>query len=319
MIFYRYCLILLLIVTVSTEEIRRGLVYLTKKKGGYKNVSTPVVIWHGMGDSCCNPISMGRVINIIKKQLPGVYVHSLRFGSNIFSDTEQGFLANMNDLVEEACKMIKDDPYLRRGYNGLGFSQGGLFMRAVAQRCPDPPMKNLISIGGPQQGIFGFPYCTGPRGLCKVVSTLLNMGAYIPFIQKLLVQAQYWHDPLADNIYKEKNIFLADINNERVNNETYKQNLMKLKNIVLVKFSKDEMVVPKESEWFGFYDSDGKTVIPMNKTALYVNDRLGLKKLSDSKRIHLLTCDGQHLQMTEKFLINEIINKFLKTTKKHEF
>lgn len=31
-----------------------------------------------------------------------------------------------------------------------------------------------------------------------------------------LVQAQYWHDPLNDNLYKEHSVFLADINQERV-------------------------------------------------------------------------------------------------------
>ncbi len=29
--------------------------------------------------------------------------------------------------------------------------QGGQFLRAVAQRCPDPPMRNLVSIGGQHQ------------------------------------------------------------------------------------------------------------------------------------------------------------------------
>ena len=27
---------------------------------------TPVVIWHGMGDSCCNPASMGRIKQVIE-------------------------------------------------------------------------------------------------------------------------------------------------------------------------------------------------------------------------------------------------------------
>ena len=26
----------------------------------------PVVIWHGMGDSCCNPLSMGRIKEVIE-------------------------------------------------------------------------------------------------------------------------------------------------------------------------------------------------------------------------------------------------------------
>ena len=29
------------------------------------------------------------------------------------------------------------------------------FRRAVAQRCPEPPMRNLISVGGQHQGVFG--------------------------------------------------------------------------------------------------------------------------------------------------------------------
>lgn len=31
-----------------------------------------------------------------------------------------------------------------------------------------------------------------------------------------LVQAQYWHDPLNDDLYKKYSLFLADINQERV-------------------------------------------------------------------------------------------------------
>lgn len=31
-----------------------------------------------------------------------------------------------------------------------------------------------------------------------------------------LVQAQYWHDPLNDDLYKKHSVFLADINQERV-------------------------------------------------------------------------------------------------------
>lgn len=63
----------------------------------------PVVIWHGMGDSCCNPLSMGRIQKLIKQNGPeGIYVKSLMLGSNIFSDMEHGYLANMNDLVDDA-------------------------------------------------------------------------------------------------------------------------------------------------------------------------------------------------------------------------
>ena len=37
----------------------------------------PTVLWHGMGDSCCLPFSMGAVKKEIEKALPGVYVTSI--------------------------------------------------------------------------------------------------------------------------------------------------------------------------------------------------------------------------------------------------
>lgn len=54
---------------------------------------------------------------------------------------------NSNLQVAQACKQIRQDPDLVDGYHAIGFSQGGQFLRAVAQRCPDPPMKILVSLG----------------------------------------------------------------------------------------------------------------------------------------------------------------------------
>ena len=39
------------------------------------------------------------------------------------------------------------------------------------------------------------------------------------YVQDSLVQAEYWHDPLKEAEYREKSIFLADINNEMRLNE----------------------------------------------------------------------------------------------------
>ena len=37
------------------------------------------------------------------------------------------------------------------------YYKGGLFLRGLAQRCPHPPIKNLVSIGGPQQ-VLSYPF-----------------------------------------------------------------------------------------------------------------------------------------------------------------
>ena len=55
-----------------------------------------------------------------------------------------------------------------RSYDGS--VQGGQFLRAVAQRCPQPQMRNLITFGAQHQGVFGFPNCPGEMDpFCDIV------------------------------------------------------------------------------------------------------------------------------------------------------
>ncbi|XP_072273743.1 palmitoyl-protein thioesterase 1 [Pyxicephalus adspersus] len=272
----------------------------------------PLVIWHGMGDSCCNPLSMGSIKKMVEQQIPGIYVLSLKIGDNIVQDMENSFLLNVNTQVDMVCNQLAKDPNLQQGYNSMGFSQGGQFLRAVAQRCPSPPMKNLISIGGQQQGVFGFPQCPGEIShWCDWIRKILNVGAYTKAMQEHLVQAEYWHDPLNEEEYRNGSIFLADINQERGINESYKHNLQALNKFVMVKFLRDTMVDPPDSEWFGFYrPGQGKEIIPLQESSLYTEDRLGLKEMDKAGKLVFLAADGNHLQFSEEWF-NEKILPFL--------
>jgi len=271
--------------------------------------SPPVVLWHGMGDSCCNPLSLGTLVKLLKRQLPAPYVLSLRIGSNIIEDTSNGFFMNANHQIDYACKVLNADKNLSQGYHAIGFSQGGQFFRAVAQRCPTPPMLNLISIGGQHQGVFGFPRCPGDNEtICNYIRDLLRFGAYESFVQNHLVQAEYWHDPHKEAEYRKVSIFLADINQERTFNEEYKTNLLKIRNLILVKFLRDTMVTPHESEHFGFYaENDTTKIIPLHESLLYLNDTLGLKTMDEQSRIKFLESDTDHLQFTDQWFIDNII------------
>ncbi|CAF1073186.1 unnamed protein product [Adineta steineri] len=271
--------------------------------------SPPVVLWHGMGDSCCNPLSLGTITKLLKTQLPGSYVSSLRIGSNIVEDTSNGFFMNANHQIDYACKLLNADKNLSQGYHAIGFSQGGQFFRAVAQRCPEPPMLNLISIGGQHQGVFGFPRCPGDNEtICNYIRDLLRFGAYESFVQNHLVQAEYWHDPHKEEIYRKASIFLADINQENTFNEQYKTNLLKIRNLILVKFLRDSMVTPHDSEHFGFYEeNDTSKIIPLRESSLYLKDLLGLKTMDEQSRIKFLESDTDHLQFTDKWFIDNII------------
>ncbi|XP_018420016.1 PREDICTED: palmitoyl-protein thioesterase 1 [Nanorana parkeri] len=266
----------------------------------------PLVIWHGMGDSCCNPMSMGGIKKLVEQQIPGIYVLSLKIGNTI------PYLRNSFGQVDIVCNQLAQDPNLQQGYNSMGFSQGGQFLRAVAQRCPSPRMKNLISIGGQQQGVFGFPQCPGERSrFCDWIRKLLNRGAYSKALQEYLVQAEYWHDPLNEEEYRNGSIFLADINQERGINESYKHNLQALNKFVMVKFLKDSMVDPADTEWFGFYKpGQSKEVVMLQESSLYIEDRLGLREMDKAGKLVFLAADGNHLQFSEEWF-NEKILPFL--------
>ena len=51
------------------------------------------------GDSCCNPLSLGRLMDLIKKDVPGIYIHSIKIGNDIVEDMLNGFFKNSNDQV----------------------------------------------------------------------------------------------------------------------------------------------------------------------------------------------------------------------------
>uniref|UniRef100_A0A1B6BZS0 Palmitoyl-protein thioesterase 1 n=2 Tax=Clastoptera arizonana TaxID=38151 RepID=A0A1B6BZS0_9HEMI len=278
------------------------------------NEFKPVVLWHGMGDCCCNPLSLGSIKKSIEKECPGIHVLSLKIGKNVWEDIENSYFMNVNFQIKLACQQIAADPQLANGYNAIGFSQGAQFLRAVAQRCPQPQMYNLISIGGQHQGVYGLPHCEFPEHKwCNYLRNLLNYGAYLEFVQRHFVQAEYWHDPIIESEYINGSLFLADINNEREVNLDYKNNLKKLNNFVLVKFANDTMVQPRDSEWFGFYTpGQAVNITKLQDSKLFIEDRLGLKDLYTQGRLKFLSVPGDHLQFTDDWFRETIVNQFLK-------
>jgi len=273
----------------------------------------PVVIWHGMGDVCCDPLSMGYIMGLITKNIPGVYIYSVEIGGNIISDELGGFIGNVDNQVAQVCQTLRSDPNLQNGFNAVGFSQGGQFLRAYVERCNNPPVYNLVTMGGQHQGVADIPTCVAiNETICSLVDEFLAFGAYTDLAQALVVQAQYFHDPMTPDAYLTYNHFLTDINNDNAINTTYKQNLISLNNLVLVLFSDDVVVIPKESAWFGFYpDNNPNIVVPLNATKLYLEDRIGLKTLNENGKLVFDVCPGGHMHVPSDWFTSHVINKYL--------
>ena len=67
-------------------------------------------------------------------------------------------------------------------------------------------------------------------------------------------------------------------------------------------------VVPRDSAWFSWYD--GHRVIPLqDQKSLWHEDRLGLRKLHDSGRLHFEEVPGGHMQFSFEDL-TEILDKY---------
>eukprot|EP00127_Corallochytrium_limacisporum_P001126 Clim_evm14s40 gene=Clim_evmTU14s40 len=259
----------------------------------------PIVLWHGMGDTCCNKQSMGMVKKYLEEKT-GAYVVALMIGESPGKDQSNGFFMNANEQIEVAAKQIKEDPKLQCGFNALGFSQGGQFLRAYVQRFNDPPVHNLITIGGQHQGVDGVPSCPPDASgfKCSAMKSVIKAAAYTSFAQNHFTQANYWHDPLREKDYKANCQFLPDINNENKHNQDYIDRLQSLNKFVMVKFSNDTVVIPKESEWFGFYaPGQDKDVLKLQDTDLYKKDQLGLKKMDEHGQLVFLETPGNHMQL----------------------
>ena len=125
--------------------------------------------------------------------------------------------------------------------------------------------------------------------------------------------------------YLSANHFLADINNEVADtrNTTYAENFASLDNLVLILFSRDKTVVPKESSWFGSeaplddmtshsqspLNTQKTVIIPMRLQPLYRHDWIGLRALDKRGAVVLETCDGEHMQLGECW--ERIVKQFI--------
>ncbi|KAJ1680228.1 hypothetical protein EV182_000425 [Spiromyces aspiralis] len=256
---------------------------------------------------------MGNIINLIEDELPGVYVYSLQLGTGPASDRWAGFFGNVNSQVDQVCQELAANEGLRGGFNAIGFSQGGLFLRAYIERCNNPPVRNLVTFGSPHAGVARLPACKDPNDwACALMHRMAHQGIYSWYVRDHIVPAQYFKDPDRLDLYFEKNIFLPDINNEVRVNQTYADNLASLERFIMVRFTKEDVVVPSISTWFGFVnelDDD----IPLQFTELYTEDRLGLRQLDEQGRLLFLTNEGFHMQVSRDLLTN-ILHKYLKST-----
>jgi palmitoyl-protein thioesterase len=79
-----------------------------------------------------------------------VFFKSIIVEAYYFDELIASVLGFAFDEVDAACSQINAMPQLANGFNAIGFDQGGLFLRAVVERC-GLPVRSLVTMGTPHQ------------------------------------------------------------------------------------------------------------------------------------------------------------------------
>lgn len=271
----------------------------------------PLLIWHGLGDNYLGD-GLRSVGDLANATNPGTYVYYIHLSDDASSDRTATFLGNVTEQIAQVCSTLSKDPILSSapGVNALGFSQGGQFLRALAQTCPTVRMKNLITFGSQHNGIAKYQICGASDWLCKSYISLLKANTWTPWAQSHLVPAQYFK--ATDDVtgeptdaYLEHSNFLADINNERaVKKPEYARNLAALDHFVMYVFEEDTTVVPKESGWFAQTNLTSGEVTGLRERRIYKEDWIGLRKLDDKGGLSFETVKGaRHMEIADEVLV----------------
>lgn len=264
----------------------------------------PLVLWHGLGDNY-NSSGMKRATEIFNQVHPDIYIHSVSIDADPKTDENKSLFGDANIEVQIACDQLSGIPELSEGFDAVGFSQGGLLLRALVERCLAVKVHNLVTFGSPHAGVMQMPMCGDKEWFCKRRNHFLEAHVWDERIQKSVIPAQYFRDPYEYDKYIAYSHFLADVNNEQYTfSEPYRRNLALLHKLVLVSFLQDATVVPKESAHFEEEDPLTGKIVPFNETRLFKEDLIGLQSLYLDKKVDFLSIDDVHMRIPETFLVN---------------
>ena len=125
----------------------------------------------------------------------------------------------LNAQIDEFTIKVNDDPNLKDGFIGVGFSQGGMLMRAYIERHNHVKAKMLrfIGVSAPLGGFF-----CGRQSNCFIAPTLpesvnewLAENVYSEQIQDWIRATAYWRDPFHLGDYFVGARVLPDLDNLR--------------------------------------------------------------------------------------------------------
>lgn len=242
----------------------------------------PVVLIHGI---MTGSNSMEMILHRIKEKHPGTIIYNVnRFES--WSSLETMW-HQVLEIGQDVANISAKHP---EGINLIGYSQGGLVARGIVQTFSNITVDTFISLSSPQAGQYGAGF------LHLVFPGLVKDEVYELFYSRVgqhTSVGNYWNDPYHQQLYETYSVFLPYLNNhlQSAESQNFKNNLLKLKRLVLIGGPDDQVITPWQSSQFGYYHGN-ETVVEMKDQAIYKEDLIGLRTLNESGRLHLVTVPG---------------------------
>lgn len=246
---------------------------------GYK----PVVIVHGVWDL---KDSLYFMAELIKEAHPGTEVHVL--------DLLHGWksLAPLWYQVKSFYKRMK--PIMEKAEDGIiliGYSQGGIISRGIVESM-DHNITTFISLSSPQAGQYGDEF------LRLIFPQYIKETVYEVFYSRVgqrISVANYWNDPHHQELYYKYSNYLPYLNNEIEDyfNEDYRNNFMKLKQLVLIGGPDDGVITPWQSSHFSYLNKN-ENMTDMRDQSFYMFDSFGLRSLDKAGKIKVYEVPGVH-------------------------
>lgn len=265
--------------------------------------AVPTAIFHGLGDACIYP-GMKNFTNQISTETND-YAHCIEVGNGSLTS----FFMNFEHQAELACENLIANGNFDGEFNVVGLSQGGLLARYIVESCPMKGyVRNFLSIGGPQMGVSDLPGCFSGE-LCRLINLTVRNMAYYKTFQDHIGPAGYFRDPHHMKEYLADSVFLPYLNNEDGTVDQAASNKARftaLNGAMLVMFTEDSVVYPKESEWFQELN-ELMNVEPLEKSAFYQSDLIGLKQLNEAGKVQFVSIVGDHLEFTDSDITNTFV------------
>jgi len=246
-----------------------------------KQYTIPVIFMHGLGGSEQDGEVLGY---LIQTQHPGQPYYSLPVDDG--DDSFQSLFTQFKDVQSYIQSLIDAHPdEFANGFHLVGHSQGGIITRSIVEGCDNFNIRNYVSLAGVQAGVYG--HCENFGGDCEAVTERF----YSEEMRNSYSIAQYWRSPNRDT-YLNGNGFLPYLNNEFGTLPSFKNNTIRLKHMYLLASESDEIIVPWQASLMAFFDTDGQSIVPMEKQLYYVQDTFGLRTLDESGRLTVRNIPG---------------------------